>query len=105
MAAGYGVPVEKGILLVETYPASPEAAEEYHRWYDEVHLPEILQVDGIVSARRLESLDGGPFLAIYEVEGDVEAARTRLQETAGTRAKPVGVSQDPPPLVRWFRTR
>jgi hypothetical protein len=44
----------KGILYVETWPSSPEQLTEYHRWYDEVHLAEVLTIPGIVAARRVD---------------------------------------------------
>ena len=61
----------KGILYVESRPASPEQAADYHQWYNETHLPEMLSVDGFVSARRFEPVEGdGPFIAIYEFDTD-----------------------------------
>jgi hypothetical protein len=71
------------ILLVLTRPL-PGREEEYHRWYTDVHLAEVLARPGFVSARRFE-LTGGldvpdfarsehRYLALYEVEGDAEAA-------------------------------
>lgn len=94
-----------GVMIVESRPASVEDASRYHDWYDHTHLPEIMQVDGIVSARRLASVEGDTFIAIYEVEGDVEAAKAALAaaQAAGTMSSPRGVQLDPPPTVRWFR--
>jgi hypothetical protein len=96
----------KGILHVETRPASPEQAAEYHKWYNETHIKEILAIEGFISARRFEPVDpDGPFLAIYEIEADdLEGARARLTEAtaAGRNSAPVGVSMDPPPVVRYF---
>jgi hypothetical protein len=96
--------MSSGILLVETRPNSPEDAAAYHHWYDEVHVPEILKVDGFVSARRLVSLDGSSFLAIYEIDIDVETAKANLAavQATGTMSKPAGVQLDPPPSVRYF---
>jgi hypothetical protein len=95
-----------GVMIVETVPSSPAALAEYHEWYDTVHVPEILKVEGFVSARRLESLDGESFIAIYEIEGDVEAAKAKLTElqTSGAMTRPAGVQLDPPPSVRYFRS-
>jgi hypothetical protein len=97
----------KAILYVETRPASPEEAAEYHKWYNEVHIPEILAIDGFVSARRFEPMaEGGPFVAIYEIEADdIEAARARLTEAgqSGRNSKPVGVCFDPPPTTQYYR--
>jgi hypothetical protein len=97
--------VAKGILLVETRPASPDQVAEYHQWYNETHIVELLRVEGFVSARRLEALDDdGTFIAIYEIEADdLETARANLQKDASDRSDPVGVSLDPPPIVRYFR--
>jgi hypothetical protein len=95
----------RGVLIVETRPASAEDLAAYHDWYDHTHVPEIVKIDGFVSARRLASLDGASFLAIYEIEGDVEGAKARLgaEQKAGRMSPPVGVCLDPPPVVRYFR--
>ena len=46
----------------------PDYAESISRWYDEVHVPEILGCPGWLGNRRFESLDGDPrFLALYEL--------------------------------------
>ena len=66
----------KGIIYVETMPVSPDREAEYHKWYNDTHLAQILSVDGIVSARRFAPTDGnGPFIAIYELDcDDLDAA-------------------------------
>ena len=96
----------KGIMVVESYPASPEQAAEYHEWYNETHMPQILEVDGFVAARRFAPMgEDGPFVAIYEIEADdLEAARARLTEAtkSGRTTLPVGVRMDPPPVVRYY---
>ena len=68
--------MSKGIMLVTSRPASALEADAYHRWYDEVHVPEMLAVEGFASARRFEGADGA-FVAIYEVD-DVDAAQAAL---------------------------
>jgi hypothetical protein len=96
----------KGVLLVQSRPRSPEHTDDFHRWYDETHLPEMLQIDGIASARRLEALDGESFAAVYEVD-DVDQAKAGLAaaQSSGRMSRPVGVQLDPPPTVQWFRER
>ncbi|MFE4966124.1 hypothetical protein [Streptomyces sp. NPDC056660] len=71
----------RGLLYVETWPSAPEREAEYHAWYEEVHLPEVVSLDGFVSARRLAPVDGkGPFVALYEMEADdLQAAVDNLQ--------------------------
>ena len=36
----------RGIIYVETMPASPDREAEYHKWYNDTHLEQILSVDG-----------------------------------------------------------
>ncbi|MGI5218784.1 hypothetical protein [Nocardia sp. CA-290969] len=97
----------KGILYVESRPSSPEEIDEYHRWYAGTHIGEMLEIEGIVSARRLEPVAGdGSFIALYEIEADdLEAVRARMGERArsGEMSKPIGVQSDPPPTVRLLR--
>jgi len=95
-----------GLMIVQSQPTSPETVADFHRWYDEVHIPEILGVEGIAAARRFESLDGGSFVAVYEIEGDVDVAKANLAAAQGSGAmsRPVGVNLDPPPTVQWFAT-
>jgi hypothetical protein len=81
-------------LIVFTEP-SPGREDEYNRWYDEVHLREVLEVDGFVAAQRFRLADaqigdaGGEtpatYLAIYEIEADsLEAALEKLNAGSGT---------------------
>ena len=71
----------KSLLFVESKPASPELVEEYHRWNDQVHVPEMLTIDGFVSARRWQT-DGESFVTLYEIDTDVDTARTNVRRGA-----------------------
>lgn len=97
----------KGILYVESRPSSPEQAADYHKWYEQTHLQEIVAIDGFVSARRFAPLsEGGSFIVIYEIEADeIEAVQAGLFEAAkaGKLSAPVGVQTDPPPTFRFLR--
>jgi hypothetical protein len=63
------------ILHVQTRPSSPDRADEYNKWYDEVHLPQVLALDGFVSARRYAPIDDdGPYITEFELSGDPKAA-------------------------------
>ncbi|MFB4297582.1 hypothetical protein [Actinomadura sp. NTSP31] len=94
-----------GVMIVESRPASAEEAPAYHDWYDNKHIPEILKLEGFVSARRLEPLGGDTFVVIYEIEGDLEKAQAALREaqSSGALSRPEGVLLDPPPSVRYLR--
>jgi hypothetical protein len=97
----------KGILYVESRPGSPEQAAEYHQWYNQTHMPELVAVEGVVSARRFAPLGtDGPFVAIYEIEADdIEAVRARISEAgkSGKMSPPVGTAMDPPPSVTFLQ--
>jgi hypothetical protein len=98
--------VAKGILYVETRPASPDQEDSYHAWY-EGHMRELMAIDGFVAARRFAPVDGdGPFVAIYEIESDeIESARARLAEAvkSGKVTNSPTVLADPPPVIKVFR--
>lgn len=68
-------------LHVTTNPASPEHLAAYHRWYDDIHIPQVIErIDGVVSARRFslseaqvapsDALPVQRFLAVYDIEDD-----------------------------------
>src|SRR3974390_279587 len=69
----------KGIMVVETRPSDPRREDEYNKWYDETHLPEVCAIPGIVSARRYRARPAGTasdgassptYVAIYDIEAD-----------------------------------
>ena len=74
----------KGLLLVFSQPVSADREAEYNNWYDNVHLHDLVAVEGVVSASRYQvsdtqlvpeaAPDGPPYLAIYEIEADDPAA-------------------------------
>ena len=90
----------KGIIYVETYPSSPDREQEYNTWYDEVHLPELVAIDGITSARRLRPVNGeGPYVALYEIEGDdLQAVLAGMSGAKLTMSS--ALQLDPPPIPR-----
>ena len=81
-------------LVVFTEPTAG-MEDEYNRWYDEVHLGDVIGVEGFVAAQRFRLSDaqiGGDgaeaparYLAIYEIEADdLEGALAKLNAGAGT---------------------
>ena len=56
-----------GIFLVfADVPADME--DDFHKWYNEEHIPELLAIPGFLSAARYEAVQGGPrYLAAYEL--------------------------------------
>jgi hypothetical protein len=110
--------MERGILYAITRPSSPEREGEYHRWYNEQHLADILTCDGYRLARRYEAV-GTPvlgqgvepttdegFVAIYEIEAeDLSAAVENMLSQVQSGAIPLSdaLGTDPPPQMILFR--
>jgi hypothetical protein len=95
----------KGILYVESRPTSPEQEAEYHKWYNDTHLAEVVAVPGFVAARRYTPVreDGGPFVAIYDVEADDLRGVMRELNQALTDKRIYmsdAIQMDPPPTMR-----
>lgn len=72
---------QRAVLLVETNPVSEDQAEAFNAWYDDTHIPQMIErVAGFVSARRFVAHEASPaqpaqrYLAIYEVEVDTDPA-------------------------------
>jgi hypothetical protein len=58
-------------LLIVRSNVVPAREAEYNRWYNEVHLRDMLAVPGVLSARRYESLlDEPKYAAVYELESE-----------------------------------
>jgi hypothetical protein len=58
-------------LLIVRSSVLPEVEEDYNRWYNEVHLRDMLGVPGVLTARRYVSmLDEPKYAAVYELESD-----------------------------------
>ena len=62
-------------VQVVTTQAHPGAEQQFNDWYDTVHIPEVLRLDGVMAAQRFvianpEQGDIPRYLAIYELETD-----------------------------------
>ena len=59
---------ERIFLIVQT-DVELEMEEEFNRWYDEEHIPALLNVPGVITARRgINAGHGRKYVAIYEHE-------------------------------------
>ena len=94
----------KTLLLVESKPAAPALVEEYHQWHEQTHIPEMLNVEGFVSARRWRADDDESFITLYEIDMDVDTARANLNAAlrSGQMSRPVAVETQPPPVMRYL---
>jgi hypothetical protein len=58
-----------GIIFAAATEVEPEWEEEWHRWYREEHLPNLLALPGVRSGRRYQAVEGEPkHLAVYEID-------------------------------------
>ena len=72
---------ERWINVVENNCVDPLKENEFNAWYNEIHLPDVLETPGFLSATRYERKefrDGrGKFFAIYEIASkDIEDTMT-----------------------------
>jgi hypothetical protein len=81
--------------------AHPGRESEYHAWYSERHLHDVLDVPGYLAAQRFRVVarrglaPNAGFLAIYEVDGDrYDAATTELARRSGTPRMPLSPAVD-----------
>jgi hypothetical protein len=100
--------MDRGAIYVASRPASPDREAEYNTWYDEVHLQEVCALPGFVSARRFSPVrDDGPYLALYEIEGeDLVAIISGMFRVArqGGFAMSDAMQFEPPPEIRLLRS-
>ena len=70
-------------VMVVMMDVDPADEEEFHRWYNQQHIPERLEIPGYVSARRfkLESGDDGmlKYMCLWEME-DSDALRHEMYQ-------------------------
>lgn len=70
------------LLRAELNQGAPE--EEWNRWYDEKHVPELLTVPGFVSAQRFRDMSRPrSFLAGYQIERPEVFEEPRYGEVTG----------------------
>ena len=98
---------EKNYLVVFAAPV-PGKEAAFQQWYDEVHVPDILGLPGYSAAQRFEfaaSHAGEPpqrFLAIYEVEGSIEAGKAAMAEGRAAGRIRMSDALDPASVAGWW---
>jgi hypothetical protein len=79
----------QGLLLVMTdIPADIE--QEFNRWYDKEHVPDLQAFPGVLSARRYRIVEGQPkYMAMYDLEnpGVVETPEYQKVASSSSSAK------------------
>lgn len=80
------MPKKKALYLVFSEPTEG-MEEEYNRWYDNVHLKQVVETPGIVAAQRFKiakddsSPDAPPehYLAVYEIDSEMDPVKVTAQ--------------------------
>ena len=85
-------------LITVWLDVGPEHEEEFNDWYETVHLPDLLSVEGLVAAQRFQLTGPGPqtlnragepavaqYLAVYEL--DTEDTDAVLERIAAARSQ------------------
>jgi hypothetical protein len=63
-------------MMLMMTDVAPEIELDYHHWYNEVHLPELLALPGVRAARRFRLMgEGIRFMAAYELD-DVDVVNS-----------------------------
>lgn len=83
---------QKVIQVVFSNPV-PGKDDEFNDWYDNVHIPELLRVPGMLSATRyalqeaaIYHVEGGAmpehkYMCVYEMEGDVDEIMGKIRKS------------------------
>lgn len=78
-------PAGAAALLFVGMNVDPAIEEEFNRWYNEEHLPRLLAVPGVLSARRYRSVRGDlKYLAIYHLATAEVVDRSEWRDAAKT---------------------
>jgi quinol monooxygenase YgiN len=75
------------VLFVVKATIRPDQEAAFNRWYNEEHVPQVLQFKGLVSARRYKALEGEDkyqYMAVYELQD--EATYRRLMASDHMKA-------------------
>ena len=93
--------------------ARPERGEEFNDWYENVHIPDVLSIPGVLKARRYELADDQlgrrtreypyRYLTLYELDGDHRAIVRAINEAIVSGRFSISAALDPDYLAPVFR--
>jgi hypothetical protein len=84
--------------------AKPGRDEEFNDWYNAVHLQDLLDIPGVVRGERFRAAAASSarvpaaehqFLAVYEIDGDVDAVLAELNARVADGRMVIDDSVDP----------
>jgi hypothetical protein len=84
----------KAVMVVMTEPVAGKD-DEYHEWYENTHLPEILSIPGVSAVQRFVAVPSTMgtvpqqrFVAIYEFDTTVEEAMEQFAKARDGASPP-----------------
>ncbi len=104
----------KAVFVVYSQPATPEREDEYNDWYDNTHLRQVCETDGVTNATRFyltgDAAPAGlpPYLALYEIDSDdpdFTVKEIGRRSMAGEIEMSSAISMDPPPVTSLYVAR
>lgn len=66
--------------------------DEFGRWYDEQHIPDVLSIPGLISAERFKLVGQGQhrYMTLYDIETDsLDRVMAELSSRPGTDLMPI----------------
>ena len=73
------------VLMIVESRVDPDKEEEFNRWYDDQHLPDVVGCPYFIAAARYRSSDDSPpvYLALYVLESEAAVDTPELKRVAG----------------------
>jgi len=103
----------KYLLFAFSDCKDPARETEFNEWYDNMHVPDMLEIPGMISATRWVSAQSGEgqrrkYLAMYELEtNDIEEFNMNVRERGMRTVKEGRFSDlpvfDPPNIPRVYK--
>lgn len=98
----------KGTIFIFTAPVAGRETD-YNTWYDEIHLPALLELPGFVAGQRFEHVPTSApgtappagYLAVYDVDDDPAVLAGGLLEKLGTGEIAISDSVDMTSVALW----
>jgi antibiotic biosynthesis monooxygenase (ABM) superfamily enzyme len=80
-------------LYVVRMDVDPEGEKRFNEWYNEEHIPALLEVPGVRGAYRYASLEGTPkYVAIYELDDPEVRNSEAWKKAVEMTPRPKGVT-------------
>jgi hypothetical protein len=82
-------------LYMVRMDVEPAVESEFNAWYNDKHIPALLQVPGVIAAYRYEAVEGTPkFIAIYELKNPSVRTSDAWKQAVEITPRPPGVTPE-----------